>query len=101
MKRSSAIALSTEKSANHLSSVLSEEYFTTSLTDSMERIAGRTMKDMFEFIFERSFPITLVRVTRKTLLIKDAKRNFLFWNSLYFDSVGTVSLVLCSLCILL
>lgn len=85
MKRISAIALRTENRTKPSSSILSEGDFNNSLTESIESTDGRTMKNMFEFVFDRSLLITLVIVTRKMLRTSETDKNFVLLNKLYFD----------------
>ena len=86
MKRISAIALRTENRTKPSNSILSEGDFSNSLTESIESTDGRTMKNMFEFVFERSLLITLVIVTRKMPMINETDKNFVLLKKLYFDA---------------
>jgi|SRR6185312_1852576 len=87
IKRISATALRTENRAKPSNSVLSDGDFTNSLTESIARMDGRIMKNMFEFVFAISLLSVLVNATRKMLVIKELDKNFLLLNKLYLDTV--------------
>ena len=87
MNRISATALRTENRAKPSSNILSDGNFTTSQTEIIARIVGRTMKNMFEFVFAISPLSVLVNATRKILVMKEPDRNFVFLNKLYLGDM--------------
>ena len=87
MNRISATALRTENRTKPSNNILSDGNFTTSLTESIARIVGRIMKNMFEFVFAISLLSVLVNATRKILVMKEPDRNFLLLNKLYFGDM--------------